>query len=364
MNCFGHGDCLNGMCTCDLGYTGDLCNEVTEACPQNCSGHGTCQGGKCFCRGQWSGAACNQEIFNCPFALHNCTGHGLCQPSGADSNAPWTCSCDEGFCGDACSLACPKCINNCTGHGACDGIVCICDVGYAGDDCSLVQGLCPKNCSGHGRCVIPGSGIVSTSNTSKYTPHCECTEGFYGESCDSLLSDWQSRCPRNCSGKGLCGTNGCKCQPGFVGKSCETAHGMCEFMNRCSGNGQCANGTCQCYPGYSGFDCTISCRQHYDGDAGCHSDIHRGLCVNGTCVCKPEWTGQWCEVDNEAAFLKGYYSGWKPLGFAVLGVSCTAAVSVVAFLLYNKFAKKKKGINAVPGYSDIRTRVKGEEYPE
>jgi len=72
----------------------------------------------------------------------------------------------------------------------------------------------------------------------------------------------------------------------------------------------------------------------------------------------------WCDLDNEKAFLQGYYSGWKPLGSAVLGVSCAAAIAVVTFMLYNKFAKKKKGINSVPGYSDFRTRVKGEEYPE
>jgi len=361
--CFGHGDCLGGKCSCDLGYTGELCNEVAQACPQNCSGHGTCQGGHCYCKGLWRGDACDEEVFHCPASLNNCTGHGVCQPSLENPSAPWTCACKEGFCGPACNQACPKCQNNCTGHGVCDGTRCTCDFGFTGDDCSAVLGVCPKNCSGKGRCVFPTPPPAGLSfNASRMVPYCQCIEGFYGDSCNSLASDAASRCPRNCSGKGYCLTSGCQCLAGFSGRSCEIAYGNCEVMNKCSGNGKCVNGTCVCYPGYSGFDCTITCRAGWTGDVGCNSELHRGLCVNGTCICKPEWTGMWCDQDTTEGFLKTYRSGWNPLGAALISVVGAGLIAMAIFMIYNKFVLNKKGLNSVPGVSDLRSRVKGEEY--
>jgi len=84
--------------------------------------------------------------------------------------------------------------------------------------------------------------------------------------------------------------------------------------------------------------------------------------MNGTCVCKPEWDGMWCDQDATAGFFKTYRSGWNPLGTVLICVAGVGMLAVVIFLLYNKFALNKKGLNAVPGVSDIRSKVKGEEY--
>merc|ERR1711998_371854 len=77
-NCSGHGVCVDGICKCALGYTGDDCSDSNSEspCPSTalgtCNGHGECTKirtrcekygvcllGTCVCDGGWSGDDCS-----------------------------------------------------------------------------------------------------------------------------------------------------------------------------------------------------------------------------------------------------------------------------------------------------------------
>lgn len=357
-NCFGHGFCLNGTCTCDIGYTGTRCEKVLGICPNNCTGHGSCRGGTCLCHASWEGHDCATERYRCPVELGNCSGKGLCSQSTFSSYLPsrpeasplseksWSCICDIGYCGLTCSKVCSSCLNNCSGHGECIETVCHCNPGFTGDDCGIVNFAydCPNNCSSAGRCVY---------DKERGRARCECSEGFDGEGCD--VSRFE--CSGNCSGHGLCGANGCVCEDGYKGKGCDVVVGTCEAMNECSGGGICVNGVCRCYPGYKGFDCSYFCKRGFNGSISCHHDLGHGLCLNGSCICKPEFSGESCEI-YVVEGVEDYVSGWNPIGAAVLGIGGIIITSGAAGMLYKRFGgQKKKGLFSVPAYADVRSKV-------
>ena len=41
-DCSQNGQCMNGTCICDMGYSGDDCGSV-NICSNDCSGHGKCE---------------------------------------------------------------------------------------------------------------------------------------------------------------------------------------------------------------------------------------------------------------------------------------------------------------------------------
>lgn len=49
INCSEHGKCQdNGVCQCDIGWYGDLCD--LPVCPNNCSSNGECDADSFVCR--------------------------------------------------------------------------------------------------------------------------------------------------------------------------------------------------------------------------------------------------------------------------------------------------------------------------
>ena len=51
---------------------------------------------------------------------------------------------------------------------------------------NIVEGLCPNDCSGNGVCVLD-TECIGVASEECYAPvHCDCEEGWVGESCDML----------------------------------------------------------------------------------------------------------------------------------------------------------------------------------
>jgi len=165
-NCNDNGNCTNGICNCNTGYTGVDCNQKIpiSVCPNDCSNQGYCVDGKCDCNPGYKGVDCSLV---CPGQYRDCNGNGTCQDNG-------TCKCIPKWSGLACDTTCPGTNGDCNNNGLCgnDG-KCICNPTYSGADC-LTQS-CPNNCSSHGVC------------TSNFT--CVCSQNYTGNSCGNN-SNW------------------------------------------------------------------------------------------------------------------------------------------------------------------------------
>lgn len=356
-NCLGHGRCLDGLCECYAGFGGADCGLVTGTCPLNCTGHGMCHNGRCVCLpGFWEGDACDEEVYRCPVELNNCTGRGECGPvDWEDERSDWACTCDAGFCGRACDRVCGDCPQNCSGHGLCRDGACGCDEGFGGAACDRVAPIatCPNNCTGNGLCA-KGNGSAF---------RCVCQDCYGGADCAKA----SVFCPGNCSGRGQCGCDGrCNCWPGFDGAACEVDRPTCAAARFCSGNGACsANGTCRCDPGYAGAACDLACDTGGVGAVGCGAP-RRGRCVespagsgNASCACKPEFDGAGCHLNTTSGLFDEYVAGWNPIGTVVLSVAALVVLMFGGTLAYN-YSQGKRGVNAMPGVSDLRTKIKGD----
>ena len=218
--CSGHGECVDGTCVCERGYTSADCSR--RACENDCSGHGHCAAdGACSCHSGWFGPDCAL-----PSCFRNCSGHGACEATSAawlgSAAAPQgLCKCDPGWHGVGCEL------RSCPGSTSADGGV------------ACGSGGCVE-CSGHGTCNT-GTGA------------CECAAPWSGESCS------QHGCgPAGCGAHGKCvpiatvspvtaslGRYACACEPGWTGADCS----LRECIGGCGGMGWCHDGSCLCYPG-------------------------------------------------------------------------------------------------------------------
>jgi len=197
------------------------------------------------------------------------------------------------------------------------------------------------------------------------TLRCHCKDCFSGPDC----SKSSVFCPGNCSQQGTCGCDGkCYCRPGFSGPACEIVQPTCAEFQYCSGNGVCStNGTCKCNPGYAGTTCNLACHTGGVGTVGCGAPKH-GKCMlsgpdNATCACKPEWEGIGCQTAVTEGFLDEYMNGWNPIGTVVLAVAAIVVAMFVGAFLFNQ-AQGKRGVNAVPGISNMRSQVKGSDYDQ
>ncbi|MBN3295248.1 TENA protein, partial [Amia calva] len=91
-NCNNRGQCVNGKCVCDTGFTGMDCS--TRSCRSDCSNHGHCLSGRCVCESGFTGNDCSLPL--CP---GDCSGHGRCVEG--------ECSCDPGYTGLDCGAVVP-----------------------------------------------------------------------------------------------------------------------------------------------------------------------------------------------------------------------------------------------------------------
>uniref|UniRef100_A0A8D2JG08 Integrin beta n=1 Tax=Varanus komodoensis TaxID=61221 RepID=A0A8D2JG08_VARKO len=172
----GHGNFSCGVCSCQEGYVGRLCEcqqekaGAPEATCQDvndtgpiCSGKGQCVCGKCQCSSQASGPFCNCDNTACH--RHNgqlCAGNGQCRCG--------TCQCDANYTGSACecSLDTSGCVQEgttCSGHGRCVCNRCQCDPSWFGSHCSHCLD-CQTPCELHrdcAECKAFGTGQLSAN---------------------------------------------------------------------------------------------------------------------------------------------------------------------------------------------------------
>ncbi|KAJ3432596.1 ras gtpase-activating protein [Anaeramoeba flamelloides] len=127
----GHGTCISSdghiSCDCETGWGGTKCD--VDYCDNNdCSGHGDCIDGVCECNLPYYGANCQSD--ECNGTFQGCSGNGVV-------NAQCVCNCDTGYSGSMCE-------NNwcddvtCSGKGSCnrDTGACSCDAGWEGETCN------------------------------------------------------------------------------------------------------------------------------------------------------------------------------------------------------------------------------------
>eukprot|EP00929_Paragymnodinium_shiwhaense_P001908 TRINITY_DN102119_c0_g1_i1.p1 TRINITY_DN102119_c0_g1~~TRINITY_DN102119_c0_g1_i1.p1 ORF type:complete len:1210 (-),score=247.20 TRINITY_DN102119_c0_g1_i1:107-3736(-) len=309
-NCNNHGDCREGTCHCNPGYSGSTCE---SACPNECSYKGDCIEGACLCFAGFTGVDCSIE--SC------CSGHGSCED-------PSICVCDPGWGHESCSVKLTCADDKCSGHGECLDGACHCVPGWSGESCEREMGGCTVPCGAFGRC-------------DPKTQLCVCAEGYAGVGCTEKLAV----CPNHCNSKGLCMNGVCMCGPGWTGPDCGTkffapgtsvaamgpaplnidalldggnmaldamsgnaagvARGgaalgrlgaesgtsgkICGEGGLCSGHGTCdtAKGLCMCESMFSGPVCEV---QHCGGFLEINVDCYgHGVCNAGSCNCADGW---------------------------------------------------------------------------
>jgi hypothetical protein len=300
LKCSGRGTCDEGVCKCDIGFGGVGCEE--KVCPAGCSNHGACVKGSCVCDKGFAGAGCSEK---------DCSAHNHCSGPKNGKCLNGTCACIAPFTGKACDIKENKCLNSCSGHGKCIDSVCYCAASWVGRDCH--KQICimdDPSCSGHGNC---------TGAT------CTCRAGWTGSLCEIKVL----KCPKGCSGNGVCDTASgkCACNSKFTGVACDSK--ACDHP--CHNNGKCSNGTCKCAPGWAGKmcrqptcknDCSgngkcvsndddagkhCECRKGFQGDdcsenvAGCLAKNGKecagnGVCILGKCDCAEGFSGALCTI--------------------------------------------------------------------
>jgi hypothetical protein len=96
--CGAHSSCVNGLCKCDEGYGGGMCETIIDHCKfpaeVNCGAHGSCIKGSCVCgSAAYSGNRC--QDFDACYGVQ-CGAHGDCVNGSCDCKDRWTGStCDQ-----------------------------------------------------------------------------------------------------------------------------------------------------------------------------------------------------------------------------------------------------------------------------
>ena len=141
-DCSGNGQCELSVCACKPGFTGNDCSirkcpgsfcyfdssSLNQYCVE-CSSNGVCGGdGSCQCESGWTGADCSMAT--CP---GSCSGAGTCLDAEFPVNQ---CICAPTYSGYDCAER--LCLNACSYRGTCnmDG-TCTCDENFYGEDCSV-----------------------------------------------------------------------------------------------------------------------------------------------------------------------------------------------------------------------------------
>eukprot|EP01016_Furgasonia_blochmanni_P018448 TRINITY_DN20945_c0_g1_i2.p1 TRINITY_DN20945_c0_g1~~TRINITY_DN20945_c0_g1_i2.p1 ORF type:complete len:286 (-),score=23.54 TRINITY_DN20945_c0_g1_i2:128-928(-) len=217
----GKGDCKRGKCECQLGYRGVSCEQSYPCDPIICA---KCDGDKC--------GACTQVGLNtktcqntaCSGCNHICwKGDCYCSQTSNETDCIPQTSCNINIC-DVCEddkcvkckefasdrlLCIESCKKDCSGRGTCVAGTCTCNQGFTGEACEKEQ-LCNRtlcaNCEGDKclQCVDSsrnGSNCESQKCTGNYvwvnsSNDCLCKDGWYNLSANCTQQIRFPRCNR------------------------------------------------------------------------------------------------------------------------------------------------------------------------
>eukprot|EP00727_Mastigamoeba_balamuthi_P001792 m51a1_g1161 hypothetical protein (861) ;mRNA; r:330037-333715 len=164
----------------------------------------------------FSGSLSSVETFSkgCPM---DCSGHGHCQTTGRCA-ARYTCQCDNGYSGAACTCA----PGTCGAHGQCDAQgACVCVSPFVtcnGTKCGTDTTSDINNCGGCGKtCSASGAGVKGVA--------CQSS------ACKVLCQDGWTACPDALSASGTTCVRGTDCPSPAVLPGCQTF-----TDNRCQGD--------------------------------------------------------------------------------------------------------------------------------
>ncbi|TSR87301.1 Delta and Notch-like epidermal growth factor-related receptor [Bagarius yarrelli] len=221
--CTGRGKCITQpsvstfYCQCDVGYSGQVCEEF-DACYTNpCENNGTCS-----------------DITQ--------------RHEGQD----YVCTCPPGYKGNVCEVRVDPCASGpCHNNGTCylqaggQGFSCTCPPGFTGHTCSQLVDFCSLNPCAHGVCRNVGTSY-----------RCLCVPGYHGLYCEEEYNECLSApCLNFATCRDLINAYECVCMPHYTGDKCETDINECE-SNPCHHGGTCidqADGfLCHCPPGWVG----------------------------------------------------------------------------------------------------------------
>jgi hypothetical protein len=180
----GLGTCIMGACTCDVGWSGPLCDDVDE-----CYQWSPCQnGGSCF---QSADVVAGHRVLG---------------------TNKFVCACSAGFDGRRCQC------RECGPHGVCqDDGTCSCRYGWSGVGCLLAPDPCMwpvrVHCGAHGKCI----------SSHPQSSHCQCTGGFSGVACDQSPDACLHPAIVVCGMHGSCVDGACICTDGYRGPRCMVA---------------------------------------------------------------------------------------------------------------------------------------------
>ncbi|XP_025082455.1 multiple epidermal growth factor-like domains protein 6 isoform X4 [Pomacea canaliculata] len=282
---------VDGNCTCNIGWTGRICeqdiDECTQSPPPSCVANSTCSNTNgsylCVCDTGYQTltdgncTACTGNTFGA-----NCSKQCLCNLTNTVScdHVTGKCNCKRGWDGATCNIKdqCPNVSSNCTGdkercNNTENGPECVCEDGYhynaSGVCVECSTGTYGGNCSSLCTCITN-----NTVNCSKVDGACTCRSGWTGGNCSDDINECTAHSSSPCVANSTCyNTNGsylCVCDTGYQ------TH---------------ADGNCtECVNNYYGTNCSSQCQCDVTNTMSCDH-------VTGNCTCEEGWTGASCELD-------------------------------------------------------------------